>query len=315
VNVTFGSPSSSNTLNTAHGSEARVGVAVPADAELTSSTSFTPIEETQSSARSKRPERKDGDESRQAIQQERAKRQQNSQSKKATQESQDTESQEHKALDQKQVDQRAQEQRVADAQQKRQLDAEIRQIQKLAERDQEVRAHEQAHQSVGGEHTGAMSLSYERGPDGINYAVAGEVSIDTGKIADNPQATLDKAETIRRAALAPAEPSSQDRRVASQAIQMTVEAKADIQKMQQEVRTQESHEEDSDEVVDDSNKERLETDKKTQVNQQSEEVNDVSGADLQEFNDKLSRIQAQLAEISQIDEKASARVNLLDVAI
>merc|ERR1712169_94465 len=74
-------------------------------------------------------------------------------------------------------------------------------------RDQEVRVHEQAHSASGGVHAGSASFSYETGPDGVLYAVGGEVSVDVSKVSDDPQATLDKMEQIQRAALAPAETS------------------------------------------------------------------------------------------------------------
>jgi SprA-related family len=108
------------------------------------------------------------------------------------------------------------------------LQAEQNEIRELAARDREVRAHEQAHMAVGGQYAGSMSLSYERGPDGRLYAVGGEVSIDTAPVPGDPQATIDKMEQVRRAALAPAEPSSQDRAVAAQAAQLIAQARAEI---------------------------------------------------------------------------------------
>jgi len=54
-------------------------------------------------------------------------------------------------------------------------------IQELAARDREVRAHEQAHAAVGGAYAGAPSYQYETGPDGVRYAIAGQVQIDTSK--------------------------------------------------------------------------------------------------------------------------------------
>jgi hypothetical protein len=69
------------------------------------------------------------------------------------------------------------------------------------------------------------SFSYQRGPDGRFYAVGGEVSIDTSPVPGDPQATASKAEQIQRAALAPAQPSGQDRAVAAQAARMAMEAR------------------------------------------------------------------------------------------
>lgn len=120
-----------------------------------------------------------------------------------------------------------QRERAAEAREKQQLLQEQRQIQELSARDREVRAHEQAHAAVGGQYAGAPTYEFERGPDGVRYAVGGEVSIDTGKAA-TPEETVRKAQVVRRAALAPAEPSPQDRRVAAQASRMENEARAEI---------------------------------------------------------------------------------------
>ncbi len=108
------------------------------------------------------------------------------------------------------------------------------QIQKLKQRDTEVKAHEQAHLSAaGGIATSGASFSYQRGPDGQNYALGGEVQIDTSPVTGDPAATLRKADMIKRAALAPASPSSQDFKVASQATSMSAKAQADLLKMTQ----------------------------------------------------------------------------------
>lgn len=98
----------------------------------------------------------------------------------------------------------------------------------LSQRDQEVQVHEAAHAAVGGQYAGAPSLSYETGPDGKRYAVSGEVNIDISEVAGDPAATMKKADVIRAAALAPAQPSSQDRNVAARASQMRVKAQAEL---------------------------------------------------------------------------------------
>ena len=101
---------------------------------------------------------------------------------------------------------------------------------KLAQTDREVRAHEQAHMAAAGPHArGGPTYTFQRGPDGRLYAVGGEVAIDASPVPNDPDATLRKAEVVRAAALAPAEPSSQDRAVAAQASQMASEAQAEIQ--------------------------------------------------------------------------------------
>lgn len=115
--------------------------------------------------------------------------------------------------------------RAREAQQLQQDQAEIAE---LAARDREVRAHEQAHAAVGGQYAGSPVYTFVRGPDGVAYAVSGEVSISTSAVPGDPEATLLKARQIRRAAEAPAELSSQDRQVAAAAARMEAEALAQI---------------------------------------------------------------------------------------
>lgn len=109
---------------------------------------------------------------------------------------------------------------------------ENQQIQELKARDRTVRTHEAAHVAAGGSIVrGGANLSFQRGPDGVQYAVGGDVKIDISK-ENTPEETLRKAEQIRSAALAPAQPSSQDRSVAAHAAQMAIEARAEISQQQ-----------------------------------------------------------------------------------
>ncbi|MCA9413480.1 MAG: hypothetical protein KC944_19860 [Candidatus Omnitrophica bacterium] len=117
-------------------------------------------------------------------------------------------------------------------------EAELQEIFQLRAQDRAVRSHEQAHIAAGGRYiTSGASFSYTVGPDGRQYAVAGEVSIDASKAA-TPEQTLIKAQAIRRAALAPAEPSAQDRSVAAQAAQLEYQARREI--AQESLRTDEN---------------------------------------------------------------------------
>lgn len=109
-------------------------------------------------------------------------------------------------------------------------------IQQLAERDREVRAHEQAHSAVGGQLAGSPSYTFERGPDGVSYAVGGEVSISSGAVPGDPEATLANARIVQQAALAPADPSPQDRRVAADAAQLQQQAIQEIALQAQDTR-------------------------------------------------------------------------------
>lgn len=106
---------------------------------------------------------------------------------------------------------------------------ELRQLEQLRARDREVRAHEQAHRAAGGRYASAASFETVRGPDGRSYAVGGEVQIELGPESD-PQDTLRKMETVIAAALAPAQPSAQDRLVAAVAAQRANEARAELQR-------------------------------------------------------------------------------------
>lgn len=106
-------------------------------------------------------------------------------------------------------------------------------VEKLKERDREVRAHEQAHSRAGGPHAGAPSYEFQRGPDGRMYAVSGEVQIDAAPISGNPGATVSKMDEVIRAALAPQEPSAQDSRVAAEARAAKAEAQAELREQKQ----------------------------------------------------------------------------------
>lgn len=101
-------------------------------------------------------------------------------------------------------------------------------IRELKSRDQEVRAHEQAHASVGGQYAGAPQYDYDTGPDHRKYAVSGEVRIDVTPIPGDPKATILKMRQVRAAALAPADPSPQDLKVAAEANRMIVEAQGKL---------------------------------------------------------------------------------------
>jgi hypothetical protein len=115
-------------------------------------------------------------------------------------------------------------------------------VRELQQRDAEVRRHEQAHATVGGPYAGAPRYDYERGPDERLYAVSGEVSIDTSPVPGDPQATIAKMQQVRRAALAPADPSPQDQRVAAEAQQSITQARAELRTLRAEERAEAAEE-------------------------------------------------------------------------
>lgn len=112
---------------------------------------------------------------------------------------------------------------------------EIQLLEQLKQTDRDVRQHEMAHQITGGPYTGGATYEYEIGPDGKRYAVAGEVPIDYGPVPGDPQATIEKMQTVIAAALAPADPSPKDLQVAAQARQYLLEAKLEAAQQQSEM--------------------------------------------------------------------------------
>ncbi|SFP22264.1 putative metalloprotease CJM1_0395 family protein [Hydrogenimonas thermophila] len=105
--------------------------------------------------------------------------------------------------------------------------------------DSKVRAHESAHLSAAaGIAAGGASFTYERGPDGRMYAVAGEVPISISEGKD-PQDTLEKMRQVEAAAMAPADPSPQDHAVAASARSGELKALMDLQKEKSEIQREE----------------------------------------------------------------------------
>ncbi len=113
-------------------------------------------------------------------------------------------------------------------------EAEKEQLRKLKARDREVRTHEQRHRSVAGQYARGISYSYQVGPDKQRYAVGGQVNLDTSPIPNDPEETIEKMEQIKRAALAPAEPSSKDRQVAAESDREIARQQAKIQREKSE---------------------------------------------------------------------------------
>jgi hypothetical protein len=115
---------------------------------------------------------------------------------------------------------------------------EQRQIEELQKIDRKVRTHEQAHlNAAGGYARGGANYDYVTGPDGKRYAKSGHVNLDTGK-ERTPEATIRKADIIKKAALAPADPSPADKQIAAEATKMAVEAQKElvVEQQQQQAR-------------------------------------------------------------------------------
>ncbi len=104
-----------------------------------------------------------------------------------------------------------------------------KQVDKLKAIDTKVRQHEAAHQAAGGGLVGGASFTYQEGPDGRRYAVGGEVPINAGG-GSSPEATIRKMDQVKRAALAPADPSGQDLAVAAAATAAQAQAQQELSK-------------------------------------------------------------------------------------
>ncbi len=87
----------------------------------------------------------------------------------------------------------------------------------------EIYAHEAAHKAAGGNLAGSIVI--EKNADGI--PVGGHVDIKMPSLnPNNPQKTIDDANTVVRAAMAPSAPSNQDYNVASKAREIKMQAQA-----------------------------------------------------------------------------------------
>ena len=188
-------------------------------------------------------------------------------------------------------------------------DSEQRLVEKLSARDREVKQHEMAHKAAAGSLAGAMSLDYQRGPDGRLYAVGGEVSIRTSAGSSDPQDRLDTAEQVLRAATAPAEPSQQDLRVAAQARAEIEDARAElaaqrIEEQQGSDETRDAAESDETENEEDNGLALQNTDDEADKDQidyyaEVQSQRERTASELQAYQAKLAGIQEKITEVNQ----------------
>ncbi len=196
------------------------------------------------------------------------------------------------------------EKRLEKARQAEQRQSEQQEIKQLAGRDREVRAHEQAHVAVGGAYAGNARYQFERGPNGISYAVSGEVSIDTSAAA-TPELTIQKAQQVRRAALAPAEPSPQDVRVAALAQQMEIQATVELatERKRQEQEVEQEREQESAQAKTEAKG----TDAVAPLTDQSKAgVEPIAESGVTDYRDSVSRHSEHHALSSRLSQRFSA---------
>lgn len=148
-------------------------------------------------------------------------------------------------------------------------DAEKKIVEQMKKRDNEVRIHENQHKSVGGQYAGSPSYTYERGPDGKQYITEGEVSISLSN-ESTAEKTIEKMRIVQNAALAPAEPSSADRKVAAEASRIEQIARQEINNRKLE---------ENKELLEENSKSREESKvESTEENARSEESKAISNA-------------------------------------
>lgn len=142
----------------------------------------------------------------------------------------------------------------------------VQQVRELQSIDRNVKAHEAAHQAAGGGLAGAASFSYTRGPDNQMYATAGEVPIRMQK-GKTPEETIANARQVVAAAMAPADPSPQDYRVAANALKMEFEARAEATKLKaQEAQEKKEENEEKQENLDTNNQDSKDSSEKAKTN-------------------------------------------------
>ncbi|EAI2977322.1 hypothetical protein HFW12_001254 [Campylobacter jejuni] len=144
----------------------------------------------------------------------------------------------------------------------------VQQLRELQSIDRNVKAHEAAHQAAGGGLAGAASFSYTRGPDNQMYAVAGEVPIRMQE-GRTPEETIANARQVAAAAMAPADPSPQDYKVAANAAKMEFDARAEATKLKaQEAKEKKEEEEEKQESSDKNNQDSKDNPEKVEANKE-----------------------------------------------
>ncbi len=125
------------------------------------------------------------------------------------------------------------EQAEQEADKEAELDAEDKRI------NDEVMTHEMAHASTAGEDGGAIVIDKKADHKAGVRGAAGHVPVKVKDLdPSNPEAAKASADRVRRAALAPGEPSGQDYAVAAMASQKLAQANDAVSKKQQRERQQ-----------------------------------------------------------------------------
>jgi len=103
----------------------------------------------------------------------------------------------------------------------------------LKSRESEVKKHEAAHILAGTGVTSGLSYTYQQASDGSSYAIGGEVTVNMQE-GSTPEETIQKAQKMKAAALAPSNPSAQDQDLAVMAMKMEANARQERAEKQKE---------------------------------------------------------------------------------
>lgn len=106
-------------------------------------------------------------------------------------------------------------------------DAEKQSVDRLRQRDAQVRQEEQAHAGAAGAMAGPIIYQYATGPDGRQYAVGGSVSVRLSNPSGDPAKFADAAVRLSAAANAAHNPSAADLSAARKGYQAAAAALAE----------------------------------------------------------------------------------------
>lgn len=102
--------------------------------------------------------------------------------------------------------------------------AEREEVERLRQRDAQVRQEEKAHAAVAGDIAGPIEYVYQRGPDGRQYAVGGSVGVQAALTSGDPAEARRVGARLAAAANAATNPSAQDYATARLGLRLYAEA-------------------------------------------------------------------------------------------
>ena len=101
-------------------------------------------------------------------------------------------------------------------------------VDRLRQRDAQVRQEEEAHAAVAGDLAGPIEYLYQRGPDRRQYAVGGSVGVQATLSSGDPAELRRVGARLAAAATAPTKPSAQDYATARLGLRLYAQAGDDL---------------------------------------------------------------------------------------